>query len=177
MAHSYIEIIARKFPNVQAHTTGGPKDYAALVWEGGDPLPTLEQLEQGHLEIAKEDKIAEINKFRDELAFNYFPYDGKRWDCDDTARLNITGVNVLVMINGGTLPPDMLWRDYDNQDWPVTGSYMVNMGLSMFNFISTVYQVGWYHKSQVQALTTPDEAMMYDFSGGWPSPDPTPPTP
>ena len=43
MNRGYIEAIGEHWPNVQAHATG--PNYEDLVWDGGDPLPTKEELD------------------------------------------------------------------------------------------------------------------------------------
>lgn len=54
-------VLAKNFPNVIAHVTGAGASYTDLVWEGGSPLPTEEQLLEAHVKDHKENKILELS--------------------------------------------------------------------------------------------------------------------
>jgi hypothetical protein len=119
----------------------------------------------------KAEKADEINAHRDDVLFDRFPFDNKRWDCDAASRANIIGANTLAIVSGGQLPPDFVWRDYDNQNHAATASYMAQMGAAMFSFSAAVYGASWYHKAAVASLTTAAQVRAYDFSGSWPAQD------
>lgn len=54
-------ILASSFPNVQAHSVGLEATYENIVWEGGDPLPSFQQLEDAHLKAHIDAKITELS--------------------------------------------------------------------------------------------------------------------
>ena len=116
--------------------------------------------------------FAKINVYRDAWFADYFPYSGHRWNCDEESRFNILGMNLRAVMSGGVLPPDEIFRDYDNNNVPVTASYMALMGEAYFAFRKTCYQASWIHKYYLGLMTTAAAVEAYDYTVGWPSKDP-----
>ena len=110
-----------------------------------------------------------INEMRDAYKCDRFVYDGKRWDCSDESIMNIIGTILMSYINNWAMPPDSVWRDYDNNNWPVTtGTYMLNMGFTLFFFLNDCYRTSWIHKYYVGLMTTATEVKSYDYTVAWP---------
>lgn len=160
-----------------ATVIGGNPDQAAFLFNSGQTTAqaaavALDAALAAHAVVSlatlKTEKAAEINAHRDVVLFDRFPFDNKRWDCDADSRANIIGANTLAIVGGGQLPPDFVWRDYDNNNHQATAAYMAQMGAAMFTFSATCYGASWQHKAAVQALTTAAAVRAYDFSGGWP---------
>ncbi len=113
-----------------------------------------------------------INEYREGIFEGYCTFDDKQWDCNSTSISNIMGANVLSLLNGGNLPPDFTWRDYNNNDWPVTATYMGQLAQTIGIFYNGCYQASWQHKAVINELTSVDEVMNYDYSHLlWPDPN------
>ena len=112
-----------------------------------------------------------VDAKRATIVAGFFTYSGTQWACDYESTRNLIGVNILSMLNGGNLPPGITWRDYYNNNHNnVTGAFMGGMAAAMLTFGTIAYQVSWYHKSNIRALTSSAAVLAYDFSGGWPDP-------
>ncbi len=120
------------------------------------------------LATKRREVMNEINELRDKIQYDRFLHDGVRWDCRAESRAMITGAVALVLANGGNLPPEFVFRDYDNINHPFTGTQMVQLGAALFAFTSQCYQASWIHKYCVGILTTAEEIDQYDYTVGWP---------
>ena len=110
----------------------------------------------------------DINTYRDNTQYNYFIHDGSRWDCRPETRAMITGAVALALANGGNLPPEFIFRDFDNINHPFTGLQMIQLGSALFAFTGQCYQASWIHKYCVGILTTASEVNSYDYTVSWP---------
>jgi len=124
------------------------------------------------LALLKLNIFEDINTLRDEYKSVRFVYDGKRWDCSLPSTMNIVGTILMSMVNSWQMPDGFMWRDYDNNNWPITSvMYMVGMGLALSTFVNECYKASWIHKYYIGILTTPAEVNAYDFKVGWPDRD------
>ena len=112
----------------------------------------------------------QIDDFLTSYNNGYFTFMGHQWDCNTTSKTNIVGTCVLALANGGNLPAGAVWRDYANVNVPVTGQFMIGIGVQMFTFLSGNYNISWIHKQNVRALTTVDAVLAYDYDGDTASP-------
>lgn len=110
-----------------------------------------------------------VDGFRDNILYDHFVWNGHRYDSDPTSMTNITGTCTFILQNGGQVPPGFAWRDYDNINVPVTGSDMQAIGNALMAFTFTCYQVDWYHKANVMALTDVNAILSYNYQVGWPN--------
>lgn len=109
-----------------------------------------------------------INEYRDHILEDCFIYDGHRWDCDKQARSNLMGVVTFVNV-GGTLPPDFVWRDYDNNFVPMSSAQLLEMFFSAAAFTTACYQASWTHKATMNGLTLTEDVLSYDYTNSlWP---------
>lgn len=121
---------------------------------------------------AKTEAKTQVKAYRDSWQFERFSYDNKSWDCDPQSRSNIMGLMIVTLANGGTLPEGQQFRDHSNNDWPVTGTYMIMMGVTLLNFVNACYVNSWTHKAAIDNLTAVSAIKAYDFTTGWPSKGP-----
>jgi len=123
------------------------------------------------LEQSQQVAYAKINNFTQFLINDFFTWNNNQWNSDAQSQSNITGVNMLALLNGGNLPPGFQWRDYYNNMNTVTGADMAAMFVAGANFVFAVYNAAWKHKANVAALTDPDAVKNYHFgSNYWPDP-------
>lgn len=123
------------------------------------------------LAAAKLEVFEKINTFRNSYMLDRFPYDGRRWNCDEESRINIFGMILKALINGGNLEPGEIFRDYDNNNVNVNASYMNDMGSALFVFRKACYTASWIHKYYVGIMTDANAVKAYDFTVGWPNKD------
>jgi len=113
-----------------------------------------------------------IDDYRADLCGNYFTFNDHQWDCDQQSINNLTGINVLSLLNGGNLPAGTEWRDHNNNYVVVTGQYMAQMANSYFAFVTLAYKASWTHKSNVLALNDPILVQDYNWQSSlWPDPN------
>ena len=80
-----------------------------------------------------------VNNFRDALMYDHFSFMGHRWNSDRNSLGNLIGINVLVVEAGGQLPPGFVYRDYDNNNVPMTATQLGQLGGAAFQFLTAVY--------------------------------------
>lgn len=169
MIIDYVKILRTNYPNVGFNCIGDASVYANLTWVSGDSIPSQETLDGCRLEICKSIVREKVNEYRKEWLFDYFTYDDKHWDCNKDGRDNISGLNLISVLNGGNLPPGITFRDHDNVNWPATAAYMGGMAGALLTFTNSGYVVSWNHKAAIDALTTIEEVLAYDITTGWPA--------
>lgn len=74
---------------------------------------------------------------------------------------------LLLLQRGSDFPANFTWRSADNQDIPMTAVDVLNMGATLFSFISTNYLNSFHHKTLIDNLTTVQELIDYDITTGW----------
>lgn len=103
-------------------------------------------------------------------------YDGKSLDADESARTNLSN-KITEMAQRASLslptPAELLvWRDADNNTWswatPVEyANWLGGFAVAMAERGTLNYMTAWQHKTNLDALTTVEDVLAYDFSGGW----------
>lgn len=122
---------------------------------------------------AKDEVTNNITSFRENsVLLRGFNYMGHVIDTREKDRTNIIGVctaALSALLTGGSMPPGFAYRAHDNVEIQMNAQQVVGMGLAMLTFIQTCYGASWYHKAQVEALTTKTAVDSYDYkSAGWP---------
>lgn len=124
----------------------------------GTGLPSLED--------AKKVMCDQIDNIRSSYMSDSFIYNGHRWDSDAISRSNLLGTLKHAEHNGG-LPPEFVWRDYDNNYVPMTVTEMGALAEAMFNFINQCYLISWEHKDSINALMDVTAVLGYDCNTNW----------
>ncbi len=114
------------------------------------------------------EKRTRINDIRtNTFEHGFFDSNGVRWGSSPSDIANINAVCTLVAV--GVVTDNQTWRDADNVDHTLTPAELVGLAAQMAIFGKTCYGVSWYHKSNVEALTTVSAVAAYDITTGWPS--------
>lgn len=149
------------------------------IWDYfNDPLPrpSADPMDFMTLDEYKEVCKENINLYREDIINAGYHWNGHLYDSDERARANVTSVSTAIA-NGIILPPDFAWRTKDNINVHMTSQEVVIFGVSMMNWVSTVYAVSWYHKDTMDAIASdPSKNDMekklilknYDYTVGWP---------
>lgn len=166
MSVSYIDAIGLKFPNVQATCSGDPTVYTNIVWVGGAPLPTQSQLDEARLTLAQVEICTAINSFRSSWMGDHMSWNNHRWNCDRSSVSNLTGLILLTSQNSSIT--NIVYRDYDNINVTMTAAMLQGLSAAIFTFFTSCYEVCWNYKAQVNALTSYDAVMAFNYTSGWP---------
>lgn len=118
----------------------------------------------------KENLKKEVNSYRDILLSGKIKFKNTYWDIDDKSKLNLSGVSTLV-VAGVPLPNDFSWRDALNNNVPMTGSELINLGAIFVMYINMIYNYSWYLKEQIDLLTNENDLNNFDIYNNWPSND------
>ena len=111
-----------------------------------------------------------INATRDESAAAPVSFNGKFYDATVASRGNLDGA----IMNGqvfekkyGPAPFSLDWIATDDTKIALTLSQLEDLGLTMAAQVGAMYRNANEHKVAVEALTTEDAVLAYDFSSGW----------
>lgn len=129
---------------------------------------TIEEQDFLYLQRAKDRRRIRINEFRDERIRQGFWYGGYLFDTDDIARSNAAST-VAAVAAGMPIPAGFTWRDAENNDVPMTGTQVIQFGISMLAYVNGLYKYSWNQKAYLQSMTSIDEIRNWDFTTGWPS--------
>jgi len=77
------------------------------------------------LDFAKNEKIAELKRKRDENEQDYFVYDGHRYNSDSTSCQRITNTVMVASAMGEAFKMD--WTDYENNEVPMNAQGMFGL--------------------------------------------------
>lgn len=157
----YIDIIGKKHPGVKASCVGNSTVYSNVVWEGGDPLPSKQTLDDSYLVIAKEEKWEKIKAERERRKTGGVTVSGKWFHSDDSSRIQQIG---LVML-GANIPAGLEWKTMDGSFITMTAT----LAGQIFNAVAAsdvaIFDIAEQHRQNMLASQTPES---YDFSGLWP---------
>lgn len=150
-------------------------DNVRFIFDGEENQQSIDELDAfliGYTDVSLVTKRVEvmnkINALRDTIQYDHFIFNGARWDSRAESRAMITGAVALALANGGVLPPDFIFRDYDNINRPMTGAQMAGLGAALFAFTGQCYQASWIHKYWIGIQTTEADIDNYDYTVGWP---------
>lgn len=115
-----------------------------------------------------EAKRTEINDMRTAVFAAGF-HDGNQvhWSTSPTDIANINAVCTLVAV--GAVTDNQTWRDADNVDHTMSPAELIGLAAQMAVFGRTCYGVSWYHKANIEAMTTCSAIRAYDITSGWPT--------
>jgi hypothetical protein len=156
----YLEVISRKYPELQVSTEGDDSVYENLVAEKGI-LPTKEALDAAHIECAKEDMWLEIKAERDRRKAAGVKV-GEHWfHSDDASRIQQIALTML----GASMPANLMWKTMTGQFVPMSQTLASEIFQTSIQSDTTIFGIAENHRQQMLGLPDPRD---YDFSGGWP---------
>lgn len=161
---NYLEIIAEKFPSVEAYAFGAARDYDNIRAQGNEPVPPKADLDAAGLLMTKDRVWQQIKEKRSavqeggvQLASN-----GKWFHSDQPSRIQQIG---LVMM-GASMPSGIMWKTMDDTFVEMTPA----IAMEIFNTIAAhdlqAFAVAEQHKAAMMASASPET---YDFSSNWPA--------
>lgn len=113
-------------------------------------------------------KRAQINVLREQTFYSGFlDGAGVRWSSTPVDIANINAVCTLVAV--GAVTENQTWRDYNNVDHSLSPTDLITLAAQMAVFGKTCYGVGWFHKTNIDAMTKVSDINNYDITTGWPT--------
>lgn len=167
---SYIQILALRYPEVQASASGDPRVYENIVVnEGSPPLPSKEQLDADIIQQVKIDQWEAIKAERDRRITGGvkvpLTVDGVTKDywfhSDDISRIQ----QLALVILGGNVPA-IQWKTMSGEFVTLDQAKVQAVFQASISSDAAKFQVAEQHKAQMLASANPED---YDFSGGWPA--------
>ena len=168
----YIELVTQFFSDrqVSAPLVNNPVLYTDIRWDDGlDPIPQA-TLDGMMLTSYQKQTAIGINNFRTNWINGGFQYQGNLFDADPTSIANITGTMAYIAI-GAPLPSNFTWRTDANTNIPFTGAQFGAFYAMCVGWINFIYNISWQHKANIEAFTSIDDIISYDYTVGWPRSD------
>lgn len=153
--------LGRMYPNVQATCRGEPETYANIIWEGGDPIPSEEDLVAASFIDEQQECDALIKAYRDERANKGITAGGYWFHSDADSRIKILG---LVML-GQNIPAGLKWRTMSGEMVPMTPTLAQQVFLAVATTDTYNFNVAINHITAMKAM--PANPLTYDYSSGW----------
>jgi len=110
----------------------------------------------------------EVNAKKAEVLAGGLTWGENRWDANEGS---LTAINTYTAaVNAGqSLPDGFYWTDYDNNNVPMTGEQLVQLGSAMVGFLFNVHSMGTTLKTQIGQAATLSELTSIDINAGWPN--------
>ncbi len=161
---NYLDIISRKYPNVFVSCVGDPEVLNDIVWEAGEPIPPVEQLETDHLELLREDIWVAIKAERDyRYVITGTPVAGKWYHSDEVSKLQQVALQAAAGLN--ILPANLMWKTMDGSFVQMTNQLALQIFGGAMSKGTEIFSVAEQHRLTMLALPDPTG---YDFSANWP---------
>ena len=137
-------------------------DYCRWLVAGGmpDPMPPVPV----DLERVRADLTGQVNAVRDRQLAAGITFNGHRYDSDPASRANLVGV-VASISAGIPLPDGFVWRDADNNEVPMDGPGLTELGAALLAHTYACHVYSWELKAQLLAAEDPRPI---DIREGWP---------
>lgn len=161
---NYLYALAKNWPNVQAHSFDAGVTYAGLVHDGGDPLPTAEELDTYMLEEARQAKWELIKAERERRRQAGVLVSGHWYHSDDTSRIQHIGL----LLMGQNMPVGIMWKTMPNNFVEMTPA----LAVTIFNVIGQkdmqIFASAEQHRQQLLASPDPDAYDHLNTAPAWP---------
>lgn len=157
----YIYVISQKFPGVLVSCTGEPEIYDHIVWEGGESLPTDDEIIVAYLQVRKDDMWAAIKAERDRRKAGGVKVGDFWYHSDDTSRIQ----HIALVMLGTNIPPGLQWKTMDGTFVTMTQSLAGQIFGAIVMSDQNIFAIAEQKKAAMEALTNPET---YDVKPGWP---------
>jgi len=162
ISYTYMEAIGRAYPGVQCQCFGDPSVYENIVYQGGDPLPTIEELNTWIAAQIKEDMWLKIKDERDRRKTELGYKVGNYWYHSDTySRTQQLG---LVMI-GANLPQNIMWKTMSGEFVLMTPTLAGQIFQAAIASDMTIHSIA---EQKRQAMLVSADPGSFDWASGWP---------
>jgi len=158
---NYMEILAAKFPTVQAHIVGDPSVYENIIVDYGPELPAKEIIEAAALDLARTKMWRDIQASRDMRKSGGVRVGTNWFHSDDTSRIQ----QIALVMFGANMPPGIMWKTMQGTFVAMTPTLAMQIFQSIAGQDQQIFSRAEYHRQHmILDDLTPDD---YDFTTGW----------
>lgn len=157
-----MHVLGRMYPNVYASCSGEPEIYNNIVWEGGDAMPSEQDLIDASFINAQQERWLDIKLYRDILKANGVLVSGYWFHSDDTSRIQQIG---LVML-GTNIPAGLQWKTMTGEFVTMTPTLASGIFVKIATNDTQIFSVAEAHRQAMLASSDPEN---YDYSANWPA--------
>ena len=135
-----------------------------------EPEPLMATIRQVliTLEEVQEKRSKEVNGLRTQKLLEGFVFKGNSYESDESSRNRLAAVAAKLAAPNAALPDNVVWRTADNKNVPMTAEDVLAFQGAMTDWVYSLFDASWKHKSAIGALKTIEEAENYDILEGWP---------
>lgn len=159
---TYVGAIARGFPGVRYKATGNGSVYEDIVWGGGNPMPSKEELDVYIASQAKVDMWECIKDKRTEVQRGGVKVGAYWFHSDMESKIQQLGL----LLFGANMPLGIMWKTMSGAFVEMTPQLAQQIFAASAMHDITAFAVAENHKAQM--LVSP-EPHNYDYSSGWPA--------
>lgn len=157
----YIYVISQKFPGVLVSCVGEPETYEHLEWEGGEPLPSDEEIIEAYLQVRKDDMWTVLKTERDRRKAGGVKVGTKWYHSDDTSRIQ----QIALVMLGSNIPAGLQWKTMDGTFITMTATLAGQIFGAIVMSDQNIFAIAEQKKAAMESLENPET---YDAYSGWP---------
>ena len=161
MPSTYLEALAIKFPNVNAHSLDSGSEYEMLVHDGGDVMPSKTALDSAKVAVDREYVWRDIQLIRDTRKASGVKVGTHWFHSDDTSRIQHLG---LVMM-GVNMPSNLMWKTMGGTFVLMTPTLAQQIFMQIAFNDQAIFAKAEFHRAEINKLDNPYQ---YNITTGWP---------
>ena len=160
---NYVELIGEHWPGVQVSCYGNPSVWNDVIYHGGNPMPSQQDVEAIYLPMRQQRvwKKIQNERTRRQQGGVYAASIDRWFHSDADSRVQFIGL----LLMGANLPSGIMWKTMSGAFVEMT----IPLAQEIFNSIAaldlTAFHAAEIHKAAMYACQDPET---YDFSAGWP---------
>lgn len=157
------------------------EDYQNLEWHDERDKPTWEELGQQCFDLLKEQKLKDVDDYREYKLTELLPYEFPNKEGHIQLRNERDNLNILYNFNKAQVLKSreenkiIKFRDYENINHELTPDEMIDMCLSIFDRNMEIHNISWQIKEEIKQFEFDLEDMEgsymtlynYDISEEW----------
>jgi len=159
---SYMEVLAAKFPLIQAHIVGDPSIYENIVVDSGPELPSKDILDAAALDVARTEMWAKIQGERDKRRISGVQVGSNWFHSDDPSRIQ----QIALVMMGANMPPNIMWKTMMGTFVLMTPTLANQIFQGIVARDQAIFAKAEQHRQAM--ITTTDDPYTYDWTTGWP---------
>lgn len=162
MKPSYLEILSKHYPSVFVHTNGSAWEYASIIHDGGDQLPTKETLDELIAQQGKVDMWRVIQVERDRRTQGGVLVSGNWFHSDQPSRIQQIGL----VLYGQNMSNNIMWKTMSGTFVQMTPQLAMSIFMAVAMKDMQVFGVAEQKRSEMLQLADP---YAYEYMTGWPA--------
>jgi hypothetical protein len=164
MIISYVQALTDGFPGVVYFAPGDGTDYNSIVWQGGDPIPPVEELDAKIVELTKNAMWKLIQAERDRRTQAGVQVGAYWFHSDQPSRIQQLGLVIM----GANLPTGIMWKTMSGAFVEMTPTLAGQIFQSVASKDIAIFTVAEQHKALTNASGDPANYNYLTGSPAWP---------